>query len=1119
VAILPAATRHSRVLARALLLLGLLAAPIATQPACSNTRYHVVVFITDDQRFDTLWAMPILQDRLISRGVEFTRAYVTTPSCCPTRSSFLAGGYYSHDTGVLDNGPPNGGSPRFVDTDTLPRRLQQRGYKTFLVGKYLNNHVAPYVPPGWDRFLIKLDNGEMLSGSTGAEPGVGVPIDRSGYREDSYKQEALAFIDENLGGSAPLFIYFSTNNPHWPANPHPQDAGGFPGYVYRERGYVPGSYSDKVTSAAEEDEFHRDQLRSLQVVDRAIGEIVDRFAAAGELHRTVFVFTSDNGYMWGEHGLFGKDKAYEESVRIPLVVVTPGVAARTDDHLVAMNLDVPATILELSGSFTLGGDGKSLLPLLTNPNRTHRTEIFFEHFDGPWAGLLWRDGAQEWKYAEVPEETKTDLLFDLTHDPYELDNKVDDPAYQGVVADLKVRLDAQKALTITYGRNSAPSARLGDPYSFQVPFWGGVPPYTWRITEGALPPGLGLDPATGLISGIPTAGTHDHEVWVEVTDSSLARQAGLPRRHAKLLRFDVRNDVDGDGVHDADDNCPSTSNPDQADADGDGFGNLCESFCADGLDNDGDGHVDFPADPGCVNAASFFESPDCNDGIDNDGDHRIDYPADGACAAPYGTTEERIRCGLGSELLFWLPALAWLRRRRRGAPALVLALVLAAAPDAGALKRADIAGWVFDPLTDNGAPDELPRVANQRFITWSGSYHLPGASSATTNDPEIYLWDALTDTRVQITDDDADDLRPVVNNLGELAWMKFGVDAFSEIYVRSGGVTTRVTNDVPAVQDRYPDISDSGWVVWGRWSTANGWHAFATYNLHTSAFNFLPAVPAYRTKINNHDVIVVATAWFRAPDGTILQTLPTAAELGYSAVRRSSINDSEQLFLEMDPSPNPSGDDKEGPRDILFWDGSEAHFIFSSSTWAGRGELNGSGVLVWEGTGGLPGTTSVATDREIFVFDPAVGEVEQITDDDVEDRWPSVMDDGTVVWQGKGNYPGSASGGSENEVFRAYVDRDQDGAADVSDDCPGLSNPDQADADGDGVGDLCDIACSDGLDNDRDGRIDHPADPHCEGPSDPNEGAGGACGLGPELAFLLAVASRLRRRKAGPLGD
>ena len=101
---------------------------------------NVVVILTDDQRWDSLWAMPILQEKLISRGVNFSNAIVTTPLCCPFRAGFHGGGYLAQNTGVLSNNPPSGGVGRFVDTNTMALQLQVAGHRTLLVGRYMSGY-------------------------------------------------------------------------------------------------------------------------------------------------------------------------------------------------------------------------------------------------------------------------------------------------------------------------------------------------------------------------------------------------------------------------------------------------------------------------------------------------------------------------------------------------------------------------------------------------------------------------------------------------------------------------------------------------------------------------------------------------------------------------------------------------------------------------------------------------------------------------------------------------------------------------------------------------------------------------------------------------------------------
>jgi len=120
----------------------------------------IILILTDDQRFDTLWAMPTVRSQLVAKGVSFSNGYVSNPVCCPSRSSTLTG-QYSHTTRVYTNHPkePFGGFPAFDDRSTVATWLQQAGYRTALMGKYLNGYGESYVPPGWDRWFVTWDEG------------------------------------------------------------------------------------------------------------------------------------------------------------------------------------------------------------------------------------------------------------------------------------------------------------------------------------------------------------------------------------------------------------------------------------------------------------------------------------------------------------------------------------------------------------------------------------------------------------------------------------------------------------------------------------------------------------------------------------------------------------------------------------------------------------------------------------------------------------------------------------------------------------------------------------------------------------------------------------------------
>ncbi len=395
---------------------------------------------------------------------------------------------------------------------------------------------------------------------------------------------------------------------------------------------------------------------------------------------------------------------------------------------------------------------------------------------------------------------------------------------------------------------------------------------------------------------------------------------------------------------------------------------------------------------------------------------------------------------------------------------ILAASILLVAEVSLAMKRVDVPGYTLAHLTDNSSKDFDPRVSSNGLIAWVGAYHLPGARSVNLTDFEIFLWDG--NSTLQITDNDVQDSRCVVNDFGDLAWQRFGNDEESEIFVRIGDEVTQVTNDNPGVKDRYPDISNNRSVVWGR--QLGGRFRLAVFDAQ-AGLGVGVVGDGYRPHISVLDHIIATEDGIVDMAGNLIGPIPSPQSLGYSGYRRSEINDLDQLVLEADRGTSLSPDFS-GPRDILFWDGVQMHVIYSSpDPWVGRADLNADGVVAFEGYGGLPGSLSSPEDREIFVYDPKIGAVIQLTDDDAVDVWPTVTGDGRIVWWGSDGYPGAISADWDREIFIATPtgDADGDGVPNASDNCPlepnalqenrgGLSEPDQ-------IGDAC--QCGD-LDDD-----------------------------------------------------
>jgi len=522
---------------------------------------NIVVIFTDDQRWDMIGSigvnaqiikqfgrpvMPNVESLLVDNGVLFTNAFVTTPLCCPDRASILSGGFYAHNTGVLTNKPPNGGAAKFKDTETLSTLLQDAGYKTALIGKYMNGYpqMAPHIPPGWTRFVVHVKKKSwfdyaVVVGSSGGNSSTGTVEQHTQYLTDFTKDQSLQFLDQT--GDSPFFLFLSTNAPHRPAAPAPGDEDLFLDYKWRGRAYGEDDLRDKPNWIRERaksrfeqlisDEVHRNQLRSMQAVDRAVEAIVDKIDGMGKLDQTVFIFTSDNGYMWGEHKIFGKNMPYEEAIRVPLVIRMPGIARRTDDHLVPANLDIGATILSLAG-ITKVTDGLSLAPLLNDPDASWRADFMVESFtpqQGIFAGLR----TEQWKYVEYTTGEKE--LYDLASDPYEEESQHNNTTHHNIMQELHDRLEPQKGLAITLPKRDH-AAEQNVPYQLQLTAWGSRQPYTWSIVEGQLPQGLFLSSSSGLISGTPYK-PERQTVSIKVVGSSIATHTGALQSYMRELTF------------------------------------------------------------------------------------------------------------------------------------------------------------------------------------------------------------------------------------------------------------------------------------------------------------------------------------------------------------------------------------------------------------------------------------------------------------------------------------------------------------------------------------------------------------------------------------------------------
>jgi N-acetylglucosamine-6-sulfatase len=468
---------------------------------------NVILILTDDLAFEdvnpgTLKLMPNLR-ALMEKGTTFENAFATNSLCCPSRATILRG-QYTHNHQILHNQPPLGGAERFRysggDGSTIATWVKEQGYRTAFFGKYLNGYAGHYGPPGWDEWHTV--SGNFLSDDLN-ENGHIVSYDADdGYHlEDDLSEKASEYAERAARPDPPFFtadrpflMWIGTKAPHQPATPAPRDKNAYPDVsLPSPPSFDEGDVSDKPAwirdnpplSAEQKvymEKLHRRRLQSMLAVDDMIGELIKALRKGGKLENTYIVFTSDNGFHLDNHRLgAGKWTAYEEDIRIPLVVSGPGVPEGRALHHMVLTNDLAPTFADLAGadipSFV---DGRSLKPLLTDeptpledwrkrflieavaerggvprppfvnesevtplltgdplPNDWRKSSAAAAQSSEEW-GRPWMKALRTNNYLYVEYKTGEPELYDLRKDPYELHNM-----YATAPPEITQRLEAQ----------------------------------------------------------------------------------------------------------------------------------------------------------------------------------------------------------------------------------------------------------------------------------------------------------------------------------------------------------------------------------------------------------------------------------------------------------------------------------------------------------------------------------------------------------------------------------------------------------------------------------------------------------------------------------------------------
>ena len=476
--IVPKPHRFSHVLA--CVLLAVLPMSALAQDSKAAGKRNIVFILIDDQRYDSFGFMghPFLEtphlDRLAKGGTQFENAFVTTSLCSPSRASILSG-QYAHKHGVLDNSTRLPG-----DTPTFPKELQKAGYETAFIGKWHMGGSSDEPRPGFNRWVSFRGQGVYYNPMLNID---GEKVHREGYTTDLLTDYAVDFINQER--EAPFFLYLSHKAVHAMFKPAERHKGSYagkehvfpdsmanteenykgkPNWVRAQRDSwhgVDGMYNGEIDF----NQFVHDYAETMRAVDDSVGKVVDALRENDLLNDTLLIYTSDNGFLFGEHGHIDKRSMYEESIRVPLLVHCPNLIEKGKRRPeMIINIDYAPTILEAAGvAIPETVQGKSFYGLLDGTKAKWRDAFLYEYFwersfaQTPTVLGVRTDTHKLMRYHGIWDRYE---LYDIKNDPQEMNNllgdfmvkheagtldnlilRTADEELKGLFSDMKAKLD------------------------------------------------------------------------------------------------------------------------------------------------------------------------------------------------------------------------------------------------------------------------------------------------------------------------------------------------------------------------------------------------------------------------------------------------------------------------------------------------------------------------------------------------------------------------------------------------------------------------------------------------------------------------------------------------------
>jgi N-acetylglucosamine-6-sulfatase len=461
-----------RVILTGILTLFVLAAHSQQRNASSVRKpMNIIYILADDHRYDAMGFMNKIQglqtpgmDRMAAEGAHIKNAFVSTALCSPSRASILTG-QYAHTHTVVDNDAPLPSNLVF-----FPQYLQKKGYQTAFMGKWHMGNTGDNPQPGFD-YWLSFDGQGVYSNPTFNINGKRLKQPEGSYTTDLLTDYSIKWLETQNKKHKPFFLYLSHKGVHAEFQPAKRHQGKYadvpvvtppsmyitatdsskhfgvatapestvnyrdiPAWVRKQR-YSWHGVDFMYHGAIQFNDFYRRYLETLLAVDESVSRVMKWVKDNGLEQNTMIVYMGDNGFSFGEHGLIDKRHAYEESMRVPLLVWAPGlVKAKSVVEETIMNVDLAPTFLELAGiEKPQHMQGESFTKLLSGQKVPWRNRVFYEYFweaAFPSTPTIFAVRTDRLKYIYNYGGWDINELYDLEKDPYEMNNLIRDDNYK-----------------------------------------------------------------------------------------------------------------------------------------------------------------------------------------------------------------------------------------------------------------------------------------------------------------------------------------------------------------------------------------------------------------------------------------------------------------------------------------------------------------------------------------------------------------------------------------------------------------------------------------------------------------------------------------------------------------